>query len=119
MTCVFCGIAAGTEPATIVREWVDSVAFTPLNPVCPGHVLVIPRAHVSDALEDPMITGRTVARSAELALEGTCYDACNILTSVGTAAAQSVFHLHVHLVPRYSGDQLMLPWGTTGHEPHN
>jgi histidine triad (HIT) family protein len=110
--CVFCGIVAGSEPAQIVREWTDAIAFVPLNPVIDGHVLVIPRVHVEDALESPMITVFTVARTIELALDDTRYDACNILTSVGTDATQSIFHLHVHCIPRHHGDRLMLPWGT-------
>lgn len=110
--CVFCGIVAGSEPVQIVREWPDAVAFVPLNPVIDGHVLVIPRIHVEDALESPIITVLTVSRTIELILDSTHYDACNILTSVGTAATQSIFHLHIHCIPRYHGDQLMLPWGT-------
>jgi histidine triad (HIT) family protein len=115
--CVFCGIAAGTEPATMVREWPDAVAFVPLNPVITGHTLVIPRLHVRDAVENQAITALTMARAVELAAE---YSASNILTSIGKAATQSVFHLHIHLIPRFVDDQLMLPWGTTGnpHEPH-
>jgi histidine triad (HIT) family protein len=115
--CVFCGIAAGTEPATIVREWTESVAFVPRNPVCAGHVLVIPREHVIDAIERPFVTAVTMMNAVQLASE---YSSSNILTSVGVPATQSVFHLHIHVVPRFVGDQLMLPWGTTDdpHEPH-
>lgn len=115
--CVFCGIVAGTQPSTMVREWRDAVAFRPLNPVCNGHTLVIPRQHVRDAVENQAVTALTMGRAAELAGE---WPASNILTSVGAAATQSVFHLHLHIVPRSFGDGLMLPWGTTGdpHEPH-
>jgi histidine triad (HIT) family protein len=115
--CVFCGIVAGTEPATFVRTWKDAVAFVPFNPVSPGHVLVVPREHVRDATESDDVTALTMVRAVELARN---LSASNILTSVGTAATQSVFHLHVHVVPRSFGDQLMVPWGTTGdpHAPH-
>lgn len=115
--CVFCQIAEGAAPAEMVREWPDAVAFVPLNPVCAGHVLVIPRLHVRDAVENHAVTALTMARAAELA-KG--YTASNILTSIGTAATQSVMHLHFHIVPRFADDQLMLPWGTTGdpHAPH-
>lgn len=109
--CVFCGIIVGTEPATIVQHWTDVVAFVPLNPVTDGHLLVIPRVHVPDAVTDSAITAMTMARAAELA---RTYSASNILTSVGRAATQSVFHLHIHVIPRAQGDQLALPWGTTG-----
>ena len=115
--CVFCGIVAGTEPASMVREWPDAIAFVPLNPVIAGHVLVIPRIHVADATVNQAVTALTMGRAAELA--GEC-SASNILTSIGAAATQSIFHLHVHVIPRFVGDQLMLPWGTTGnpHDPH-
>jgi histidine triad (HIT) family protein len=115
--CVFCGIAAGTQPARKVREWPDAVAFLPLNPVTEGHTLVIPRVHVTDAAVDPLITAVVMARAAE---QAALCQAANILTSIGTAATQSVMHLHAHVVPRSVGDELMLPWGTTGdpHEPH-
>jgi histidine triad (HIT) family protein len=115
--CVFCRIVAGTDPATMVAWWPDAVAFLPLNPVVVGHTLVIPRAHVRDAVEDPGVTAFTMMRAVELA---SGLPASNILTSVGKAATQSVMHLHIHVVPRSVGDQLMVPWGTTGdpHEPH-
>lgn len=115
--CVFCRIVTGIEPALIVKQWSDAVAFTPRNPVAMGHVLVVSRVHVRDAVESPTVTALTMARAAELAAG---YSYTNILTSVGVPAKQSVFHLHVHIVPRFEGDQLMLPWGTTGdpHEPH-
>lgn len=105
--CVFCQIIDGTAPADIVYYWSDAIAFTPLNPVVAGHVLVIPKQHVRDAIESPPVTAFTMARAAELASK---YTASNILTSVGTAATQSVFHLHIHIVPRSVGDHLTLPW---------
>lgn len=105
-TCVFCDIVAGRAPAEVVREWDESIAFVPLDPVCPGHVLVVPREHVNDALYAPYITGQTFMRAAEYAhgIE------CNLITSCGAAATQTVKHLHVHVVPRRSGDGLKLPW---------
>lgn len=116
--CVFCDIVAGTAPAKIVHEWPDSIAFVPLGPVVDGHVLVVPRQHVADAVEDPAVTAMTMARAAELAAE---HEASNILTSIGRPATQSVFHLHIHVIRREAGDQLMVPWGTTGnpHDPHS
>jgi histidine triad (HIT) family protein len=115
--CVFCAIVAGTEKALIVQSWSKAIAFTPLNPVTPGHTLIVPREHVVDAVQNPSITALTMTYAAHFARR---YAASNILTSVGAAATQSVFHLHVHVVPRRPGDQLMLPWGTTGdpHAPH-
>lgn len=116
--CVFCEIVEGTAPAHIVAEWDDAIAFTPLGPVCDGHVLVIPRVHVADALVDPEVSGAAMRRACEWA--AGLYAHANILTSIGKPATQSIFHLHIHVIPRVSGDQLMLPWGTTGnpHDPH-
>lgn len=82
MNCVFCGIVAGTEPAEIIREWPDAMAFTPINPVTDGHVLVIPRTHVRDAVEDLTVTSMTMRAAAELA---TSYPAANILTRLRLA----------------------------------
>jgi histidine triad (HIT) family protein len=103
--CVFCQIITGDGPATIVRKWDDAIAIVPLNPVTPGHIIVIPTTHIADAIEDPAVTGATMSRAAELAAR-----ACNLITSCGAAATQTVFHLHIHIVPRRDGDGLALPW---------
>jgi histidine triad (HIT) family protein len=105
--CVFCAIVAGRAPATLVREWPDAIAFRPRQPVTPGHVLVIPREHVMDAGIDPDVSARTMRAAAELADE---LDAANIITSRGAAATQTVYHLHLHVVPRSHQDGLPLPW---------
>jgi histidine triad (HIT) family protein len=106
--CVFCEIIAGHSPADMVYAWLDAVAFRPRNPVTPGHVLVVPRVHVEDAALDPVITGVAFTRAAAYAqYPGRSY---NLITSVGRNATQSVFHLHVHVVPRRAGDGLPLPW---------
>ncbi|GAA1007516.1 hypothetical protein Aple_018700 [Acrocarpospora pleiomorpha] len=106
-TCVFCDIIAERAPATIVRAWPETIAITPIDPVTPGHVLVIPHTHVTDVAESPEVSARTMARAAELAAE---HPAVNIITSRGKPATQSVFHLHLHVVPRVPGDGLLLPW---------
>lgn len=103
--CVFCKILDGQAPAHVYREWDDAIAIRPLGGVTTGHALIIPRKHVRDALEDPAVTAATMARAAEYGLAP-----CNIITSVGPLATQTVFHLHVHVVPRYPGDGLHLPW---------
>ena len=103
--CVFCQIVAGTTPATMVAEWRDAIAIVPLNPVTEGHTLVIPRRHVRDALTYPLLTAITMVRAASLAKAP-----CNFITSVGEEATQTVFHLHVHVVPRRPNDGLVLPW---------
>jgi histidine triad (HIT) family protein len=104
--CPFCEIVAGRAPAEIFHEWDDALAIVPLNPVVDGHLLVIPKIHVADVGHDPEISAATMRRAAELAASQWC----NIITSRGRVATQSVFHLHLHLVPRAENDGLALPW---------
>ncbi|MGW2299188.1 HIT family protein [Streptomyces violaceorubidus] len=107
-TCVFCAIAAGEAPAVIIREWPDALAVRPRSGgVHPEHVFVLPRVHVEDAGTDPEVTAAVMRRAAELMAE---HPAANLITSKGEAATQSVFHLHVHIVPREEEDGLPLPW---------
>ncbi|MEU8310772.1 HIT domain-containing protein [Actinomadura sp. NPDC048955] len=106
-SCVFCKIVEGTAPAEIVREWPDAVAFVPLAPVVEGHVVVVPRVHVDDVTENPMVSATTMLRAAELAREAF---PCNVITSAGREATQTIYHLHIHIVPREAGDDLHLPW---------
>jgi histidine triad (HIT) family protein len=108
-TCVFCAIVAGKAPATFVRRWdaLGVYAIRPRGGVHDGHVLVIPAVHVADAGVDPAVSARTMACAAELMAE---HPDANIITSKGSAATQTVFHLHIHVVPREQGDGLPLPW---------
>lgn len=108
--CVFCDIAEGNAPATIVESWPDALAFTPLNPVTIGHTLVIPRDHVANFTTDPEVTMCTMARAAMLARAMEPAGHWNLITSKGQHATQTVHHFHVHLVPRHLGDGLALPW---------
>lgn len=103
--CPFCYRVFANE---FTYSWPDVVAFAPLNPVVPGHVLVVPRMHVPDAAADPEVTAATMRRASQI-MRGFGGD-WNVITSVGAAATQTVFHLHVHLVPRRDGDGLALPW---------
>ncbi len=107
--CPFCAIVDDNAPAVFVRRWPDAVAIVPLNPVTAGHTLVIPLRHVEDYLEAPEVTGLVMARAAELGVAPS-----NLITSAGDAATQTVRHLHVHVVPRRTGDGLPLPWTPTG-----
>jgi histidine triad (HIT) family protein len=104
--CVFCAIVEGRAPRVLRREWDDALALVPLNPVTPGHTLIIPKAHVANYAEDPDVTSAVMRRAAEYAPAG----ASNLITSLGPAATQTVQHLHVHVVPRKTGDGLPLPW---------
>jgi histidine triad (HIT) family protein len=104
--CVFC---ARIERGEYDYEDKWSVAFQPLSPVTPGHFLVVPRKHVSHALESPRSAGKALELAGYLANQMSL-ESANFITSAGKAATQSVFHLHVHVVPRREGDGLALPW---------
>jgi histidine triad (HIT) family protein len=112
--CLFCKIAAGEIPATIVAEDARTIAFMDINPATRGHALVIPRAHARDVHEIDADDLKAVAASAQrLAarqLERLGADGVTLLNSNGAAAWQTVFHFHMHVIPRYEGDPLKLPW---------
>lgn len=108
-SCPFCEINTGRAPATFVGEWSDAFAIVPLNPVVEGHTLVIPKTHVTDFAADPAVAAATMRRAAQLAGDHPV-GAMNLITSRGRVATQSVFHLHLHLVPRAANDGLALPW---------
>lgn len=106
--CVFCDIVAGRAPAYIVERGPGWTAFTPLNPVTPGHTLVVPTQHVEHFTENAMVTALVVRAAAVLAAK--MGGDMNLITSKGPSATQTVKHLHIHLVPRAPGDGLVLPW---------
>lgn len=106
--CVFCNLIANPE-APMLEVVTDSVAFVPLNPVTEGHFIVVPKRHIDDAMKEPSLTGQVMCDAAYLASE-RMVGPCNFITSCGKAATQTVFHLHIHVVPRREGDGLHLPW---------
>ncbi|MFD5615842.1 HIT family protein [Kitasatospora sp. NPDC127060] len=95
---------AGTVAARVVRRWPDALALHPLGPVTSGHLLVIPLLHVPDVTTDPEVSAVLLRRAAEIATPP-----CNVITSAGEAATQTVFHAHLHLLPGSFGDGLLLP----------
>jgi histidine triad (HIT) family protein len=112
--CIFCKIVAGELPATIVAEGERTLAFMDISPATRGHALVIPRAHATDLRDIPdedlqacVVAARRLAARMEERLGA---DGVNLINSCGAAAWQTVFHFHVHVVPRYVGDPLELPW---------
>jgi histidine triad (HIT) family protein len=102
--CIFCRIAAGAIPATIVAQTEHAVAFQDLNPQAPTHVLVIPREHIAGATEadsDPgeLVMGRTMRLAVQVAKQlGLVEGGYRLVCNSGADAGQSVFHLHVHLL---------------------
>jgi len=112
--CLFCGIVAGDVPAQIVDSDERTVAFMDISPATQGHALVVPREHSADLMEisdedlsRTMTAARRLANRMRVTLEP---DGFNVLNSCGPAAWQTVFHFHVHVVPRYDDDPLKLPW---------
>ncbi len=105
--CIFCRIIAGDIPSRQVYADDTAVAFLDLEPFKQGHTLVVPRAHVTDALADADVLASiapAVAATGRLLIERLGASGLNVLSNVGEDAGQSVFHLHVHLVPRYADD---------------
>jgi histidine triad (HIT) family protein len=113
-SCLFCGIVAGEVPGQIVDSDEHTVAFMDINPATRGHALVIPRAHSEDLLsiDSQELQAVIVAaqRLAAVAKERLGADGVNLLNCCGSAAWQTVFHFHIHVIPRYSDDPLRLPW---------
>jgi histidine triad (HIT) family protein len=114
--CVFCEIIAGRAPATVVKDWPNALAIVPLKPVTDGHVLVMPKDHSADFTTGSEALLWAMMSAAQLARE--MHGPMNLITSKGVEATQSVFHLHLHLVPRRKDDGLALPWysGKGNHE---
>jgi histidine triad (HIT) family protein len=112
--CLFCKIVAGELPATRVAEDERTLTFMDINPATRGHALVIPKAHARDLHEidpaDLAACAQAAQRVAGRAREALGADGVNVLNSCGEAAWQTVFHFHMHVIPRYAGDPLRLPW---------
>ncbi len=119
--CIFCKIVAGEMPARIVDEDERTIAFMDIAPATRGHALVIPRAHSRDVLEatpeDLQATALAARRLAGRVKERLGADGVNLLNSCGQAAWQTVFHLHIHVIPRYRDDPLRLPWVPSEGDP--
>jgi histidine triad (HIT) family protein len=115
--CIFCKIVAGELPATIVGEDERTISFMDISPATRGHALVIPREHSADLLsidaEDLAAVGLAAQRLATRAKQRLGADGVNLLNSCGAVAFQSVFHFHMHVIPRYEADPLRLPWVPT------
>jgi histidine triad (HIT) family protein len=112
--CIFCKIAARELPATIVGEDERTISFMDIAPATRGHALVIPREHSADLLgietDDLAAVAFAAQRLAKRAKQRLGADGVNLLNACGAVAFQSVFHFHMHVIPRYEGDPLRLPW---------
>ena len=112
--CLFCKIIAGEIPSTRVDEDERTVTFMDINPATRGHVLVVPREHAADLLAidpaDLAAVAQAGQRIAAVMPERLGAAGVNLLNSCGRAAWQTVFHFHLHVIPRYEPDPLRLPW---------
>ncbi len=113
-SCIFCKIVVGELSATVVDEDARTLAFMDINPATRGHALVIPRAHARDlhaiGAEDLQACALAAQRLAARMRARLGADGVNVINSCGPAAWQTVLHFHFHVVPRYVGDPLELPW---------
>jgi histidine triad (HIT) family protein len=117
--CAFCNIANGEDRETeVVCKSDNWLAFFPLNPATPGHTLVIPRKHVPDLWQaEPELGGELTSavirlgQAIKLALRP---EGMNLITSAGQTAEQSIFHLHLHIVPRWQRDGFGRIWPVDG-----
>jgi histidine triad (HIT) family protein len=112
--CIFCRIVTGDLPATVIAEDERSIALMDIQPANRGHVLVIPRSHARDLLAigaaDLAACTAMAQKIAGWASRRLGADGVNLLNSCGADAWQTVFHFHIHVIPRYKGDPLRLPW---------
>lgn len=112
--CIFCRILAGELPATVVAQDERTFSFMDINPATRGHMLVIPRAHSTDITDiEPEDLAACIATAQDLtrrALERLGADGVNVLNACRPVAGQTVFHTHLHVIPRYGDDGIALPW---------
>ena len=111
--CIFCDRSKIKSKVVLFNN--NVFMFEPLNPVVDGHVLFVPKVHVKDASDNPLITAKVFKVASWYAKSKE--QPFNLITSAGGEATQSVYHLHVHYVPRKENDGLQLPW--TGQAPPN
>ncbi|MFF0767297.1 HIT family protein [Nonomuraea wenchangensis] len=112
--CVFCDFVAGRAATAVLHEDADTLAFLDITAVTPGHTLIIPKRHAADLWEispdDAAAVMRTVHRLAARIRDVLNPEGLTLFQANRAAGWQDVFHLHVHLVPRATGDQLHRPW---------
>ncbi|MDE0042244.1 MAG: HIT family protein [Candidatus Poribacteria bacterium] len=114
MDCIFCSIISGDIPAIKVYEDAETLSFMDINPGNPGHLLVIPKQHYRNIFDIPPATAGKImevgAKIAGVIKDVLNPDGLNLFQSSEAAAFQSVFHFHLHLLPRWESDSLLLPW---------
>ncbi|MDD6102317.1 MAG: HIT family protein [Clostridiales bacterium] len=118
--CIFCKIAAGIIPSATVYEDDDFRAILDIAPAHKGHTILLPKYHAKNIFEIPdeiaMKALPVVKKVSKAIMQETGCDGINVLQNNGTAAGQSVFHLHIHMVPRFDGDGILPVWSQTSYD---
>lgn len=112
--CIFCKIANGVIPSATIFENDDVRVIMDINPAAKGHAILLVKKHVANIFElDPDTASRifsVVPKVAAAIKKVTGCDGLNILQNNGTAAGQTVFHLHIHFIPRFENDKILMGW---------
>lgn len=112
--CIFCKINKGEIPSTTIYEDEDFKVMLDINPASKGHAVLLPKNHAANLFElsdeDAEKVIKVVRKCAVAMMEVLHCDGMNILQNNGEAAGQTVFHYHVHLIPRYNGDTVNIKW---------
>lgn len=118
--CIFCKIANGEIPSATVYEDDDFRVILDIAPAAKGHALILPKNHYSDLWElGEQEAGKVLLLAAKISAaqkKALGCDGINVMQNNGTAAGQTVFHFHMHLIPRYHEDQMGIPWKTLSYE---
>ena len=114
MDCIFCKIANGEIPAATLYEDEDFRVILDLGPATKGHALILPKEHFANLYEIPdELASKAIVlakKMAKVITEALQCDGFNVVQNNGEAAGQTVFHFHMHLIPRYNGDQACVSW---------
>ena len=122
IACVFCQIVRGEAPASVVWSDETVLAFMDIRPVNPGHILVVPRQHAACLADlDEELGGRLFQVAMKLAVavrrSGVPCDGVNLFLADGEAAGQRVFHVHLHVLPRFRADGFGFRFGPQYDNP--
>lgn len=119
--CIFCRIVSGQIPCAKVYEDDHVLAFLDINPLMPGHTLLIPKKHVEVLFEmtpqETAACGAALQKVAAAVFKGTDAEGMNILQNNYEISGQEIFHVHFHLLPRKSGDGFKVPWPAKKYGP--
>lgn len=117
--CIFCKIIDGVIPSTVIYEDETSKVILDIAPAAKGHAILVLKEHVENVFElDPALAGKVfsvVPKVATAIKETLRCDGLNILQNNGVAAGQTVFHFHIHFIPRWDNDTVRIQWETGGY----